>query len=513
MNQPVCHDRKRWWVAQLACLLIGIAGCTTLLPESTPLPSAAIHPVPEERRALSLVSHNQLRQPTKVDESKTALPAGQEQSKLPAIEVREPGSVSATKGLTLQQVVLKCLKADPRIRAGLEGVAQAHAEQITSALPPNPELFTDIQMLPLRDFSPEKTLGPPQFDFQLSYPIDWWLFGKRAAAMTAAEQGYKGSAAVFANLVRLRTTEAAIAYFDVLESKGLVEVAQQDLDNLERVAQSLQKAIEVGGRPLLELQRIRLDILQSQQVLREARANLSKAKVRLQALLGYAKPDPDFEVVGTLDMPSEIPEPPSVEEAFARAVQYRPDIQALQWKVSQAQAEVAVEDKKAYPEIRPVIGYVHQFQKRAIGQPDAPSFTLALTSGIPWYDRNQGNRLKARSVLAQCQFDYQAELIDLRAEIEQALIDYRLAVQDSQAVTSQQLQLARTVRQSLSTAYNAGGRTLIDFLDAQRNFRETFNLYVTARARYWRATVRLIAAIGTKDLHDVQSSKASESPP
>jgi len=42
----------------------------------------------------------------------------------------------------------------------------------------------------------------------------------------------------------------------------------------------------------------------------------------------------------------------------------------------------------------------------------------------------------------------------------------------------------------------AGGRPLLDVLDAQRNFRDTYRTYITSRATYWREVYQYGAAIG-----------------
>jgi hypothetical protein len=53
----------------------------------------------------------------------------------------------------------------------------------TASLAPNPELGVAGGLLPLsRRFTPEEPAGPSEFEAGVSYGIDWFLFGKRAAA-------------------------------------------------------------------------------------------------------------------------------------------------------------------------------------------------------------------------------------------------------------------------------------------------------------------------------------------
>jgi cobalt-zinc-cadmium efflux system outer membrane protein len=121
---------------------------------------------------------------------------------------------------------------------------------------------------------------------------------------------------------------------------------------------------------------------------------------------------------------------------------------------------------------------------------------VGVEVSVPLFDRNQGNRAKAISAAAQSEHDLQAALFDLRAEIEQALQSLSTAQQNAASVAQEELQLAAQVRDAIGNAYAAGGRPLLDVLDAQRNYRETYKTYITSRADYWRALYRYQSALG-----------------
>lgn len=410
----------------------------------------------------------------------------------------EDGLQPEAVGLTLDQVINTCLIADPKIRAGLEAINQANADALSASLKPNPMMGVSGTLMPLtRPFTKTMQGGPPQFDVGVAYPIDWYLFGKRAAAMVSSCLGVKVSEAEYADLVRQRVQEAAIAYYDVLEARALRVLARQDVANLRRVAEVSRKAIENGGRPQVELSRIRLDLLRSEQSLRESEAALVGAKARLRALLGRADADPTFDVAGSLPELLAV-EPIEVEQAYALAEQNRPDVIARRIKHDQAHAQAVSEERIAYPLVTPNVGYTRQFQEKAIGFPDANSWGVGLNVSLPLFDRNQGNRAKAASLVQQTQFELQSSLVDLRAEVQQAVQAVQTARANAQAIADEQLQLADQVRDSMNKAFDAGGRPLLDVLDAQRNYRETYRLYIGSRANYWRASVKLNSALGTQ---------------
>jgi outer membrane protein, heavy metal efflux system len=405
---------------------------------------------------------------------------------------------SHSHALTLDQVINTTLMQDPVLRAGFEAIRQANADHLTSTLKPNPELIVEQTLLPLtRPFIADtREGGPPQLDVMLEYPIDWFLFGKRAAAMQSAVRDVQASRAEYADLIRQRVLEAAIAFYDVLEAQALVELAEQDVENFLQVEEIARIGVENQGLPRVELSRIRLDRLSSQQSLRDAQRDLTAARAALLEVMGLQDSERMYEVVGVLEAPLR-QEPLSLEEALPLAESHRPDIQGLRWRIAEASANVDVEYREAFPEVTPMIGYTRQFQRRAIGQPHANSWGIGVTMGLPFYDRNQGNRARAASELHQAGHELRGALVELNAEITAIIAELETARINAIATAEEQLELAEEVRDSITQAYELGARPLIDVLDSQRNFRETYRNYIESRAAYWRAVHQFNATMGT----------------
>jgi outer membrane protein, heavy metal efflux system len=181
---------------------------------------------------------------------------------------------------------------------------------------------------------------------------------------------------------------------------------------------------------------------------------------------------------------------------IAMAQQNRPDIQALNLRITQRQAEMEREYRAAYPEVTPMIGYTRQFQQKAIGFPDVNAWGMGVATSLPVNDRNQGNRQRAAASFRQDSFQLQSGLIDLQAEVQSIPAELITANENAKAIADEQLQLAEEVRDSIRQAYEAGGRPLIDVLDSQRNYRETYANYIASRVNYLKAIQKFNAAIG-----------------
>jgi len=330
-----------------------------------------------------------------------------------------------------------------------------------------------------------------EFTIQAEMPLDWFLFAKRAAEMNSARWEVRHSQAEYADLVRQRITETAIEFFDVLEAKALLAVAQQDLEFLTRIEQVTQRAVEAGGIPPLELDIVRLELFRSRQELLKAESELNIAKAMLWAQFGRTDRDPNFTVRGNLGAPLT-PVPFSVEEAFRLAQENRPDIRALRFQVSKAQADRVVERRNAFPEVSMFGGYINEHLETG----REPGWGIGLSVTVPLFDRNQGGRAGAQAALARSSQELRMGMIDLRAEVEEADQLLRTAYRKASSLAEEELRLATRVRDSIIRSYEIGGRPLIEVLDAERAVRETYQLYISSRADYWRAMYIYNSVIG-----------------
>ena len=401
--------------------------------------------------------------------------------------------------ISLDAAVRWALDADPQIRAGLENIHQAEADLITAGLLPNPGFSTGGSLMALdRTFTVNRQGGPPQFDAGVSFPVDWFLFGKRAAAVIAAEKGVDVAAAGFSDLVRRRIAGTISAFYDVLEAQSTLELANEDLNNLSELEKITANRVELGGVGTVELDRVRLSIFSSRREVRTREVALEASLSRLRAFLGYTDSAP-LTIQGSLDIAS--PPPPLLPEAaFAVAEENRPDLIALRSQVAQAAAGVQMEEKKAYPQVTPRVGYTRQFQEKAIGYPDANSWGIGVDMTVPLFDRNQGNIAKAKSAKVQSELNLNAQMVNLRAEIDQAVKAYESAYQVLTTDDPGQLEAARNVRDKIRAAYELGGKTLMEVLDAQRTYRETYKLHIAGRSNYWHSLYGLNAALGKQVL-------------
>ncbi len=380
-----------------------------------------------------------------------------------------PGNVPCLPpNLTLNQAIREVLERDPQLRAGIQAIRQANADLVTAGLPPNPYLAVNQTLLPLgRPFTVTRQGGPPQLDAFLSYPIDWYLFGKQAAAVKSAQWNVDISSAEFADLVRQRVDGAIQAFLDVLEAQRVVELANANVEGRRRMEGIFRKSAEAADVAVLDADRVRLSVLDASQTLANEQAKLEQARSRLSALLGHRV----GRVAGSLDV-GELAQPLAVEESLALAERNRPDVIALHKQIHKAEADIAKEHTNAKPSVTPLVGYTLQFQRKAIGFPNANSYDFGVGMSLPIFDRNQGNIEKAHSALLQRRREYELKLREIRGEIEQVSEEFRTARELLQTALPEQLHLAEHLRDKTKLAFEAGEKVLLDVLDAERNYQD-----------------------------------------
>jgi cobalt-zinc-cadmium efflux system outer membrane protein len=430
------------------------------------------------------------------DSSETRLAQATEEISLP--EPMGALAAAAESGMTLEEAVLEALQCDPTLRAGAEAIHQAEADFETSRLPPNPTLTLNGTYLPLRPFTAATPGGPPELDVIAGYPVDWFLFGKRAAAIGSAKLGVCVSTADYADLVRQRVSGAIAAFYDVLEAHAMLDLAREDLASQKRVEHITQQQVQLGGAGSIEVDRIRISVLNSQREVCDRQTALITAKAKLLAALGRTNASATFNVKGSLQIPHAATTP-QTQQAIELAAQNRPDIASLRRQIEKAQAEIRVQKTTAYPSLTPAVGYTDQYQTSQ-GSPDAQSMSVSLVASVPLFDRNQGNIHKAQSTATQAVLNLQAQLVQLHAEIAQAVAEFDSAKEDATLVGPEQLRTARSVRDRTEAGFKAGGKTLLEVIDAETAYRDTHRTYILSQSAYWHTLHRLNAAIGKQVL-------------
>lgn len=448
-----------------------------------------------------------------------ATPAAYESTPLPRFLVdsvqvplpaARPESVAEAPGvrpaLTLPDAIRECVLNSPTLKLSNEQVRLAQADYVTESLIPNWLLFADAQLLPIRPINIVDQGGPPQYDAYLTMPVDWLLFGKRVAAQAAARLNIDAVEAGYADQLRQEIALTVNSFYDALEADAVVRVTELALQALQELEQTARERGKGQDKAVSEARRVRLAVLDVQRELRRWRAAAQTTRAKLEARLGRVPGSSDFTVVGTLTVWKAAPLL-TIEQAWELAEASRPDLSAARRAVVAADAAIEREQKRAYPQVNVLAGADYQDQVRITGFRNPWMWTVAVTSTLPFTDRNQGRILGAEANARRARAALDIAVRTARAEVEQALAEYGEALHGVTGEDVASLQAAREHRDETRAAYRQGDRDLLGALDAERAYRDRVRNTLSNLTDYWQALNHLNAAIGVRVLSAEEGDK------
>jgi cobalt-zinc-cadmium efflux system outer membrane protein len=175
--------------------------------------------------------------------------------------------------------------------------------------------------------------------------------------------------------------------------------------------------------------------------------------------------------------------------AEARAA--RPDVQSARRAEAAADTETQLQRALRTPNITAGGGYRRQEGSNAV--------VFSVTVPIPLFNQNQGGIARADAERRAAAARVSAAETTARLDVQQALN----AVETNRArvayIEREYLNTARETRNIVLESYRVGAADLIDFLDAQRAFRDTLRTYNRALYDARVSQFEFTAALGQSD--------------
>src|SRR5262249_38306325 len=140
--------------------------------------------------------------------------------------------------------------------------------------------------------------------------------------------------------------------------------------------------VRAGDLSKVELVRSQVAALQFRNAVRQAESRLRVAANRLQALMGRTTLSPNFDVVGDL---RRDPGPLNAEDVKTQAMQFRPDVLALNRDQARSRAEIRLQLAQGKVDYTLSSQYHLQFHN---GHGNSMGFFFSVP--VPVFNRNQG---------------------------------------------------------------------------------------------------------------------------
>ncbi len=238
-----------------------------------------------------------------------------------------------------------------------------------------------------------------------------------------------------------------------------------------------------------DLLKIKLQLLQFQMDVSAAQLAKVQALASLRELLGFDSVPENYDVDGEL---VHQPVPLSLDDLKMMALRSRPDLRAAQLGITAAQSQYSLAQADGKRDLGVDFNYNH------LGGVNTGS--LFFNIQLPIFDRNQGEIARTRFAITQAQETQSAAAEGVLTDVVSAYENLRTNDQIVDLFTSGYLKQAEDSRDISQYAYEHGGASLLDFLDAERSYRATELAYRDALAAYMASLEQLRQAVGTRSL-------------
>lgn len=394
--------------------------------------------------------------------------------------------------LSLDEALRLARERNPTLAAVRNLVEAAAGDRLQAKLKPNPALTVDSENYPLFDGNRPAFLDNQQLTLRIDQEIE--LAGRRRLRTQVADAGVAVAEAAAHDQQRRLELEVRRTYLSVVLAKADVDVARTTLDEIDKVITLNRARYEQGEISGVEVRRTQVERLRFVDDVFAAQLALRNAKSALLALLNAPDLAVEFDVAGTLASDPPVPgaaiTPTVTADRSAlreQALTARPDMAAARYEVQRASSETSLQRAIRTPNVTVGGGYQRNFGADAV--------VFGVTVPLPLRHRNQGAIARAAAEEQRARNLAAAVTAAVSLDVQQAANGVEISQQRVAYIEREYLTPARESRDIVMQSYRLGTADLIDFLDAQRAYRDTLRTY--NRALYDRrlSTFELSAAM------------------
>jgi len=378
--------------------------------------------------------------------------------------------------LTVDEAVVAALQHNPSLRAKTLELGSTQANEITAGLRPNPVASYLAEQLGNRNVDSQQTVT-------LGQPIE--TGGKRRRRLESARAATAVTTEEIADARRQVILLVRKAFTDALVARATIELAGDNLKALDEVERLQRFRVERGDLSELELLRLQVQRFAFERDATDARQAGETARIALRSAIGPAGVAESVEIVGALDFRDVSLDPSTLRR---RALEARPDLRAAEAAQAKARADVELARANAWWDFTPQLEYQRIGNDNTVG--------VGISVPLRIFDRNQGEIARARSEVSRAAALRQAAATQALAEVDTAYAGVLVLRERVISLRDVYLPKATQARQTVEFAYRRGGVSLLDFLDAQRTYRETALEHLRALGNLRAAVDQLEAAIG-----------------
>lgn len=354
--------------------------------------------------------------------------------------------------LTMEAALQRALAASPRLTAAERDVGVARGQRIQSGALINPAISYEQD----DSFGSGTYRGTRSAESTLQISQVFELWGRRDARIAAGQAGLD-AAAIERQAVRLEVlSETAIAFVNVLGLQRRIQILDEQVGAIDKIAPLLQRRVDAGASSIAETGRAEVASALVKADRERTKSSLATARRELAILMGETAPK--FATVsGRLEATGR----PPAFQVVVTAIDANPQLVRWQAIYAQRNAQLLLARLKPYPDLNVSVGW------RRYNETGDDAVRLAVSIPIPVFDQNQGNILSAQESLAKTTAERKANRDTLIVLAGRAYDTLQGALLELTILRETGIPKARDASAAIFEGYGQGRYSLLEVLDAQ----------------------------------------------
>ncbi len=399
-------------------------------------------------------------------------------------------TAQAPARINLDQAIDLAVQHSPALKAARTQIPQSQAQEVTANLRPNPTLGWDSQFIPIfqpSNFSTETLNTIQQFDVGIGYLFE--RGGKRQHRLLAAQDQTAVTRAQVDDTQRSLVFNVGQQFIAALLAESSLQFAQDAQNSFQQTVQISEQRYKAGDISEGDFLKIKLQMLQFQTDVSSAQLARVQALANLRQLIGYEAVPANYDVEGELSYTAV---KGNLDDFKALALRTRPDLVAAQRGVQAARSQNSLARANGKWDLDFTFNYTH------VSGLSTGTFFFSLP--LPLLNRNQGEIARTQFAITQAQDNETAAGETVLNDVTNAYEAVRSTDRVVQLYLTGYRQQAKESVDISHYAYTRGAASLLDYLDAERSYRQNELAYRQALASYMVAVEQLRQAVGTRSL-------------
>lgn len=375
--------------------------------------------------------------------------------------------------------------SSPVLKARYMNIDAAQADVITAKLRPNPTLNNQTMQLVSSDHFAAGTRWSSnqnrQVWYQVTKPIQWP--NQRKYKIETADKDVRVANNTYQEDIRNLSLNVGSSWINcwVLKKRlALLNDSRTNLDTLVKINELRYKDQVISQT---DLARTKVLLEQYDLQLSVFNQDFQNELHTLELLTGTSTP---MDIDTSSELPMDVPAV-ALDSLISQTLQNRSDVVLAKSTIDERASNAKYQKTLAVPQ--PELGVIYNPQN------SVPYIGFYGTIDLPFFNRNQGEIKKAHIQQQQAQQELSATQRQAQTEVVTAYNTWQLQKKNMEKYSGI-LRQSQQILNNVKYAYLRGGTSIIDFLDAQRNWYDTNLLYYDSLQAYYQSYIQLLFATG-----------------